>query len=98
MSDAPSDSEVPGPRHGGDYAPSVAERMAIYQRAGGLVTPLLTTVIAFFIGGVVVAATGHNPISTYKGIFEGRVMREFARAEATEDAIMHAATGLVEAA
>jgi len=31
-------------------------------------------------------------------LFEGRVMREFARAEATEDAIMHAATGLVEEA
>jgi rhamnose transport system ATP-binding protein len=28
-------------------------------------------------------------------LFEGRVMREFARAEATEDEIMHAATGLV---
>jgi rhamnose transport system ATP-binding protein len=31
-------------------------------------------------------------------LFEGRVMHEFARADATEDAIMHAATGLVEAA
>src|SRR5436305_13121102 len=31
-------------------------------------------------------------------LFEGRVMREFARAEATEDAIMRAATGLVEEA
>jgi rhamnose transport system ATP-binding protein len=31
-------------------------------------------------------------------LFEGRVMREFSRAEATEDAIMHAATGLVEEA
>jgi ABC-type sugar transport system ATPase subunit len=29
-------------------------------------------------------------------LFEGQVMREFARAEATEDVIMHAATGLVE--
>jgi rhamnose transport system ATP-binding protein len=29
-------------------------------------------------------------------LFEGRVMREFARADASEDAIMHAATGLVE--
>jgi rhamnose transport system ATP-binding protein len=29
-------------------------------------------------------------------LFEGRVMREFARAEATEDAIMSAATGIVE--
>jgi rhamnose transport system ATP-binding protein len=31
-------------------------------------------------------------------LFEGRVMREFAREGATEDAIMHAATGIVEAA
>jgi rhamnose transport system ATP-binding protein len=31
-------------------------------------------------------------------LFEGRVMQEFARADATEDVIMHAATGLVEAA
>jgi rhamnose transport system ATP-binding protein len=29
-------------------------------------------------------------------LFEGQVTREFARAEATEDAIMHAATGLIE--
>jgi rhamnose transport system ATP-binding protein len=29
-------------------------------------------------------------------LFEGRVMREFARADATEDSIMRAATGLVE--
>jgi rhamnose transport system ATP-binding protein len=29
-------------------------------------------------------------------LFEGRVMRELTRAEATEDAIMHAATGMVE--
>jgi rhamnose transport system ATP-binding protein len=31
-------------------------------------------------------------------LFEGRVMREFARAEADEDAIMRAATGMVEEA
>jgi ABC-type sugar transport system ATPase subunit len=31
-------------------------------------------------------------------LFEGRVMREFARSDATEESIMHAATGLVEAA
>jgi rhamnose transport system ATP-binding protein len=29
-------------------------------------------------------------------LFEGRVMREFARSDATEDAIMHAATGMLE--
>ena len=31
-------------------------------------------------------------------LFEGRVMREFARADATEDVIMHAATGVIEVA
>ena len=51
---------------GGDYAPSVAERLAFYQRAGGIVTPLLTALIAFLIGGLVVLATGHNPLSTYQ--------------------------------
>jgi general nucleoside transport system permease protein len=51
--------------------PSVAERLAIYQRAGGIITPILTAVVAFLIGGLVVAATGHNPVSTYKGIWKG---------------------------
>jgi general nucleoside transport system permease protein len=59
------------PRHGGDYAPSVAERLSFYQRAGGLVTPVLTAVIAFFIGGLVVLATGHNPYQVYKGVLSG---------------------------
>ena len=53
------------------YAPSVAERLAIYQRAGGIVTPVITAIFAFFMAGIVVAATGHNPLSVYKGIFQG---------------------------
>jgi hypothetical protein len=52
------------------YAPSVAGRLAFYQRAGGIITPLTTTVVAFFMGGIVVLATGHNPLQTYKSIFE----------------------------
>jgi general nucleoside transport system permease protein len=63
--------EAPRQPAGGDYAPSVAERLAFYQRAGGIATPLLTTIIAFLMGGLVVLATGHNPLSTYKGIFNG---------------------------
>jgi len=51
--------------------------MAFYQRAGGVITPIITTIIAFLIGGAVVAATGHNPISTYKGIFEGTGLNWF---------------------
>jgi general nucleoside transport system permease protein len=63
---------------GGDYAPSVAARLALAQRAGGVVVPLLTVVLAFLIGGVVVfATTGDNPISTYKAIFEGAGLNWF---------------------
>ena len=57
--------------------PTAASRMAFYQRAGGIVTPILTAVLAFLIGGLVVAATGHNPISTYQGIFEGTGLNWF---------------------
>jgi general nucleoside transport system permease protein len=59
------------------YAPSVARRLAFYQRAGGIVTPLMTAVFAFLMGGIVVAATGHNPFTTYKAIFEGAGLNWF---------------------
>ena len=38
---------------------------------GGAITSIITTILAFLIGGVVVAATGHNPLTTYQGIFNG---------------------------
>ena len=41
------------------------------QRAGGIVVPVLTGVIAFLIGGFVVLATGHNPLLAYRDIFNG---------------------------
>jgi general nucleoside transport system permease protein len=59
------------------YAPTVAKRLAFYQRAGGIVTPFLTAVFAFFMGGIVVLATGHNPLTTYKAIFEGAGLNWF---------------------
>jgi ABC-type uncharacterized transport system permease subunit len=40
-------------------------------RAGGILIPLAAAVLAFLIAGIVVAATGHNPLGTYKAIFEG---------------------------
>jgi general nucleoside transport system permease protein len=65
-------SEAPPHAEPGGYAPSVAERLALYQRAGGIATPLITTIIAFFVGGLVVLVTTQkNPLSTYKAIFEG---------------------------
>jgi general nucleoside transport system permease protein len=67
---APEPGE-PGEPTGGDYAPSVLTRFAVWDRAGGFVLPLLTAVLAFFIGGLVVLGTGKNPFTAYKAIFNG---------------------------
>ena len=46
-------------------------RLTAYVRRGGVIVPVLTTVIAFIVAGVVVLLTGHDPLSTYKAIFDG---------------------------
>jgi general nucleoside transport system permease protein len=76
VSEAPTPS-APLEEDPESYAPSVAKRLAFYQRAGGIVTPFLTAVFAFLMGGVVVAATGHNPVRVYKAIFEGAGLNWF---------------------
>jgi general nucleoside transport system permease protein len=48
-----------------------AARLAAYVQGGGVIVPLLTAVLAFLIGGLVIFVTGHNPFSTYKAIFNG---------------------------
>ena len=58
-------------RGGGPVAQTPAARLAAYMRGGGIVVPLLTALLAFVIGGLVVLITGHNPIATYKAIFDG---------------------------
>jgi general nucleoside transport system permease protein len=59
-------------------ASSVATRFALYQRTGGIITPLLTATLAFFIGGLVVlVTTGKNPLDTYKAIFDGTGLNWF---------------------
>jgi general nucleoside transport system permease protein len=50
---------------------TVAGRRSGHLRGGGVTTPLLTVLLAFFVAGLVVLATGHDPISTYKAIFDG---------------------------
>src|SRR5438132_3992733 len=50
---------------------TLVARISLRQRSGGSVVPLLTAVIAFLIGGVVVLATGHNPLLAYRDIFNG---------------------------
>jgi simple sugar transport system permease protein len=48
-----------------------AARMAAKQRAGGILVPIFTGIFAFLIGGVVIAATGHNPAQAYWDIIKG---------------------------
>jgi simple sugar transport system permease protein len=52
-------------------SPDFAVKLGAAQRAGGLAVPILTAVLAFLAGGIVVAATGHNPWTAYKGIWDG---------------------------
>jgi ABC-type uncharacterized transport system permease subunit len=51
---------------------SLFDRYAIAQKAEGILAPVLTALLAFLVGGLVVLiTTGKNPITTYKAIFEG---------------------------
>ena len=50
---------------------TVASRLALWHRAGGIVVPILTVILAFLIGGLLVLGTGHNPIQAYWDIIKG---------------------------
>jgi ABC-type uncharacterized transport system permease subunit len=50
---------------------TVAGRLSTYLKGGGVITPVLTALLAFFVGGLVVLATGGNPFETYRAIFDG---------------------------
>jgi ABC-type uncharacterized transport system permease subunit len=61
--------EVPPPEE--PPPTTAAGRMQVAQRAGGLVPPILTAIFAFLMGGLVILASGYNPIDAYRGILEG---------------------------
>jgi general nucleoside transport system permease protein len=56
---------------GGAAPLTVAGRLSTYLRGGGIITPIITVLLAFFVGGLVVLFTGHNPLDTYRAIWEG---------------------------
>jgi ABC-type uncharacterized transport system permease subunit len=71
-------SEPREPRHGEELedlgeapATTAAARVALFQRAGGIATPVATALLAFLIGGLLVLATGHNPFHAYWDITKG---------------------------
>jgi general nucleoside transport system permease protein len=51
---------------------TLSERYDVAARTEGILAPVLTALLAFFVGGLVVLlTTGKNPIDTYKAIFDG---------------------------
>ena len=60
-----------GEEEGATASLTTPARLGAYVRRGGVIVPILTTLIAFIAGGFVVLLTGHNPFSTYKAIFNG---------------------------
>jgi simple sugar transport system permease protein len=65
---APSDPGGLGP----ETRLTLLERYRFAQKAEGILAPVLTALLAFFVGGLVVlATTGKNPLDTYKAIFDG---------------------------
>jgi general nucleoside transport system permease protein len=52
-------------------AQTPASRLAAYVRGGGVIVPVLTALLAFVLGGLVVFITGNDPIATYGEIFRG---------------------------
>ena len=72
---APTPAPTPEP----DVPPTTpAARLALFQRAGGIATPVATAVLAFLIGGLVVLATGHDPLAAYWDIVKGAGLNWFA--------------------
>jgi ABC-type uncharacterized transport system permease subunit len=56
---------------------TLISRISLRQKGGGLIVPVLTALLAFLIGGAVVGATGHDPLSTYRDIFNGAGLNWF---------------------
>jgi general nucleoside transport system permease protein len=52
-------------------ASTVASRMSGYLRGGGVIVPVVTALLAFAVGGIVVLLSGSDPFATYKAIFNG---------------------------
>jgi simple sugar transport system permease protein len=48
-----------------------------FDGLSGIVAPLITTLIAFLMGGLVVALTGKNPLKVYHAIFNGTGLNWF---------------------
>jgi simple sugar transport system permease protein len=82
---------APTPEAPGEGAPmTVAGRLSGYLRGGGIITPFLTALLAFAVGGLVVALTGKDPFATYRAIFDGTGLNWFFPWLASDDRVVAA--------
>jgi ABC-type uncharacterized transport system permease subunit len=51
--------------------------IALKQRAGGIAVPAATVLVAFLMGGLVVALTGKDPFKVYRAVFNGTGLNWF---------------------
>jgi simple sugar transport system permease protein len=58
-----------------EYSPR--RMLALQDQLSGVLGPLITVVIAFLMGGLVVLLTGKNPLHVYKAIFNGTGLNWF---------------------
>ena len=77
MTEPTKDAGVPETPEQAAATGMLAARIALRQRSGGIIVPVLTALLAFLIGGAVVAATGHNPLLAYRDIFKGAGLNWF---------------------
>ncbi len=75
-----SEEVIEAPTPSDEGMPNVGQ--GLFKRARGVpgfVGPLLTTILAFLMGGLVVLITGHNPFKVYRAIFQGTGLDWFFR-------------------
>jgi general nucleoside transport system permease protein len=89
----PGEVPPPSPEQAAETG-TLAARMSLRQRSGGVIVPVLTAILAFLIGGLVVAATGHNPLVAYRDIFNGAGLNWFFHP--TTDTVDFAAYNLTQ--
>jgi general nucleoside transport system permease protein len=63
--------EAEAEESGAAAARSPASLTAFRRGISGFTVPVLTAVLAFIGGGLIVLATGHDPLTTYSSIFNG---------------------------
>jgi ABC-type uncharacterized transport system permease subunit len=68
---ASTQDEVAQPPSPGDIPTPQQRFPARFGSLSGVVAPIITTIIAFLMGGLVVAVTGKNPLKVYHAVFNG---------------------------